>query len=181
MTQLMVRNIFLTGGGKDSDGHKIPYDLYVEWNDDVTEPCELGLVEISKELDEKYKLSGGISNSKNRLASLRSQQGFSPPEFAMAESSCLTREACSVRDSFLTSLPEGFLTSLPAFKICCRRNRCAFKIVKSWTLIQDSFALYGHPVPGILLYQFSGKIIRVIPVLHVELRLVAVMGAGRYA
>lgn len=73
MTQLMVRNIFLTGGGKDFDGHKIPYDLYIEWNDDFTELYELGLVEISKELDEKYKLSGGISNSKNRLATLRSQ------------------------------------------------------------------------------------------------------------
>jgi DNA invertase Pin-like site-specific DNA recombinase len=73
MTQLMVRNIFLTGGGKDSAGYKIPYDLYVEWNDDFTELYELGLVEISKELDEKYKLSGGISNSKNRLAALRSQ------------------------------------------------------------------------------------------------------------
>lgn len=68
MVQLMVRNIFLTGGGKDSEGHKIPFDLYVEWNEDFAELYDLGLVALSKETEKKYKLSGGISNSKNRLS-----------------------------------------------------------------------------------------------------------------
>jgi hypothetical protein len=73
MVNLMVRKIYVIGGGKDSQGHKIPYDLYIEWNDDFTELYELGLVELSKETEKKYKFGTDFSNSKNRLATLRSQ------------------------------------------------------------------------------------------------------------
>jgi hypothetical protein len=54
MVNLMVRKIFVIGGGKDSQGHKIPYDLYIEWNEDFAGLYELGLVELSKETEKKY-------------------------------------------------------------------------------------------------------------------------------
>lgn len=38
--------------------------LYVEWNDDFTELCELGPVALSKDIDEKYKLSNNILTQK---------------------------------------------------------------------------------------------------------------------
>ena len=46
MVQMIVRNIFLANRSKDSEGHKIPFDLYIEWNDDLTELYELSLVAL---------------------------------------------------------------------------------------------------------------------------------------
>jgi hypothetical protein len=67
MVDFMCSKIFITGGEKISGTkEKVPYSLYVEWNDEFKDLYDVDLVALPKEIEAKYGLPKKVfTTSKN--------------------------------------------------------------------------------------------------------------------
>lgn len=67
MVDLMSSKIFITGGEKiPGTKEKVPYSLYVEWNDEFKDLYDVDLVALPKEIEAKYGLPKKVfTTSKN--------------------------------------------------------------------------------------------------------------------
>jgi hypothetical protein len=73
MARLMVSKILIMGGEKkyiaDAKGNdkmvRVPFSLYVEWNNEFKDLYDVDLVALPKDLEVKYKLSKKGNNPSN--------------------------------------------------------------------------------------------------------------------